>query len=45
MEGVKKAIALPHIQLLGFHCHIGSQILEISPFAHAAEVVLDFIAR
>lgn len=45
MEGVKKAIALPHIQLLGFHCHIGSQILDISPFAHAAEVVLDFIAQ
>lgn len=45
MEGVKKAIALPNLILDGFHCHIGSQIFDIDPFVHAAEVMLAFIAQ
>lgn len=44
MEGVKTALALPNINLDGVHCHIGSQIFDIDPFEHAAEVMLNFIA-
>lgn len=44
-EAVKEAIALPHIQLVGLHCHIGSQILDIDPFECAAEVMLRFIGK
>ncbi|MGN0695946.1 MAG: diaminopimelate decarboxylase [Oscillospiraceae bacterium] len=44
-EAVKKAVALPHIELVGLHCHIGSQILDIDPFECAAEVMLHFIGK
>lgn len=45
MEAVKQALALPNLLLDGVHCHIGSQIFEIDPFVHAAEVILSFIAQ
>lgn len=45
MEGVKKALSLEHIHLEGVHCHIGSQIFDIDPFEHAAEVMMGFIAK
>lgn len=44
MQIVKRAIELEHINLCGLHCHIGSQILDVDPFEHAAEVMLKFIA-
>lgn len=40
---VKKALELKNVNLLGFHCHIGSQIFETEPFVEAARVMLDFI--
>ncbi len=45
MVGVKKALALKNVELCGLHCHIGSQIFDISPFELAAEVMMDFIAK
>lgn len=44
-EAVKKAISCSHINLVGLHCHIGSQIFDIDPFVKAAEVMLTFIAK
>lgn len=44
-EAVKKAISASHINLVGLHCHIGSQIFDIEPFVKAAEVMLTFIAK
>lgn len=44
-EAVKIAIALDNINLVGLHCHIGSQIFDIDPFVHAAEVMINFIAK
>lgn len=44
-EAVKKAVALKNVHLVGLHCHIGSQIFDIDPFVHAAEVMLEFIAK
>ena len=34
----------PHIQLLGFHCHIGSQVFGEDVFERAADIMLHFIA-
>lgn len=44
-EAVKKAVSFENINLVGVHCHIGSQIFDIEPFVHAAEVMLGFIAK
>ena len=41
---VKKALSLRGVRLAGFHCHIGSQIFDITPFADAAGIMMDFIA-
>ena len=44
MEIVKKAIAADGIDLAGIHCHIGSQIFDIEPFADAADIMANFMA-
>jgi len=36
-----EALSLPHIEVTGIHCHIGSQILEVEPFARATAVMVD----
>ncbi|MEM1483372.1 diaminopimelate decarboxylase [Oscillospiraceae bacterium PP1C4] len=44
MEAVKQAAMMKGVKLKGIHCHIGSQIFDIEPFEHAAEVMMNFIA-
>lgn len=44
MIAVKTAIDADNIELVGVHCHIGSQIFDIDPFELAAKVMIDFIA-
>ncbi len=44
-EAVKQAIACENVNLMGLHCHIGSQIFDIDPFEEAAKVMLKFIAK
>ncbi len=39
----RKAAALPHLQVAGIDCHIGSQLTEVSPFIAAAEKVLALV--
>jgi len=39
------ASTLPHIEVVGIHKHIGSQITEIQPFVAAMEKILDLVAR
>lgn len=36
----REALACANIQPVGLHCHIGSQILDIEPFARATEVMV-----
>ena len=43
-EAVAAAAGHPGIELLGLHCHIGSQIFEPDGFALAAQKLLDFLA-
>ncbi len=44
MECVKLAVNAENVNLLGLHCHIGSQIFDVAPFVHAAEVMMKFIS-
>ena len=44
-EIVKKALSLKNVNLVGLHCHIGSQIFDIDPFVSAAEVMIDLIEK
>ena len=41
---VAEALALPHIRLDGFHCHVGSQVFAEDVFERAAVIMLRFIA-
>jgi len=43
-EIVALAVAMENVELIGVHCHIGSQILDVDPFVKAAEVMLGFVA-
>src|SRR3989304_6110831 len=45
LEEYRVAEELPHIQVVGIHKHIGSQITEIKPFVAAMEKILDLVAR
>ena len=36
----KEALSCKNVKPVGIHCHIGSQILEVEPFARAAEVMV-----
>lgn len=43
-EITREALALKNVKLLGFHCHVGSQIFEETPFTDAADIMLAFMA-
>ena len=45
MEFVRLALRQKHIDLLGFHCHVGSQVFGEDVFERAAAVMLEFIAQ
>ena len=45
MAIVKEALTMPSIDLSGLHCHIGSQIFDIEPFAEAADIMVRFMAQ
>lgn len=38
------ALKLPHIELRGFHCHVGSQVFDSDVFLRSSRIMLDFIA-
>jgi diaminopimelate decarboxylase len=40
MNAVKAAVKAEHLELIGIHCHIGSQIFSREPFPHAALIML-----
>lgn len=44
-EAVTLALSLPHVELQGFHAHVGSQILEAEPFLATAAALLEFSRR
>ncbi len=44
-ELLRAALACPHVDVRGVHCHVGSQIFEFTPFADAARIMLRFLAE
>jgi diaminopimelate decarboxylase len=44
-EAIVRARDLPHVEVVGVHAHIGSQIFGTDPFIANAEVALDLLAR
>ncbi len=39
-----EALSLANIELCGFHCHIGSQLFDLTPFFDAADIMTAFMA-
>ena len=42
-EAYRRAISLPHLEVVGVDCHIGSQLTSTAPFADAAGRVRAFV--
>ena len=42
---VAKALEKRHVELLGYHCHIGSQVFDHTPFCDGAVLMLQFVAE
>ncbi|NLL63468.1 MAG: diaminopimelate decarboxylase [Ruminococcaceae bacterium] len=43
-EAVNEALKYDCLDLVGIHCHIGSQIFDCNPFVVTAEIMMNFIA-
>ncbi len=41
---VEKALSLPCLELIGYHCHCGSQVFEVEPYIDQLEVMIRFSA-
>jgi diaminopimelate decarboxylase len=44
LDAVRATLACPHIDLVGVHCHIGSQIMDLSPYREAISVLVGLAA-
>ena len=44
-EITRVALSLPHVNLRGFHCHVGSQVFDSDVYLRAADVMLSFVAE
>ncbi|MBQ0083444.1 MAG: diaminopimelate decarboxylase [Clostridiales bacterium] len=44
MELCEFALSKENVKLCGFHCHIGSQIFDVTPFCDAAKIMVRFIS-
>lgn len=44
-RAVREAMALPNVDLVGLHVHLGSPIFELEPYELASDVVTEFAAR
>jgi diaminopimelate decarboxylase len=45
LQAYQYAKKLPHIDVAGIHCHIGSQITEVEPFKLAAVKIADLVKQ
>ena len=43
-RALARAVASPHLELVGLHAHIGSQIFDLEPFTTAVALLVDFAA-
>ncbi|MDP2726434.1 MAG: diaminopimelate decarboxylase, partial [Dehalococcoidia bacterium] len=42
-EALAAALSRPHLEIVGLHCHLGSPIFELEPYAQALEVLFEFV--
>ena len=45
LEFVRRALALPGLDVEGLHCHVGSMVFDEDVFEDTADVMLDFLAE
>lgn len=45
LETYKRAVGLPHIDVVGVDCHIGSQLTSLTPFVDALAKVREYLDR
>ena len=45
LEAIREAMDAPHLDLVGLHAHIGSQIFELDGFRKAIEILVDLIGQ
>jgi len=45
LETYRTALALGHLDVVGIHCHIGSQITQVGPFREAVEKIADLVGQ
>ncbi len=45
LELTQKTLSCKNVCLLGFHCHVGSQIFESEPFINSADIMISFISE
>jgi diaminopimelate decarboxylase len=43
LETYRAALALGHLDVVGIHCHIGSQITQVGPFRAAVEKIAELV--
>lgn len=43
MKAFSCALEMKHLKIGGVHCHIGSQIFDVKPFEHTAEIMIGFV--
>ena len=44
-QALRLALSLPSVDLVGFHCHVGSQVFDSDVYLRTAEVMLSFAAE
>ena len=44
-ELILRALSKENVEVMGYHCHIGSQIFDHAPFCDAAVLMLKFVAE
>lgn len=45
MQAVEAAVSARGLNLVGVHCHIGSQLLEMEPYIEAVPVMVEFVGE
>jgi diaminopimelate decarboxylase len=45
LRAVRAALAMPEIELVGLHCHIGSQVFVLKPFETATRIMVSLAAQ
>jgi len=45
LEAIRQALSAPHLDLVGLHAHIGSQIFQLDAFRRAIEILVSLIGQ